>query len=110
MTGSRDPGLQQERTALAWNRTSLALVVGALVVARLSLKDLGPGVAVPATLACTMAIWVWLGAQRRSRMTREHPHDPRFSILRDGTLPAATASVVALLALGEMVAGIAALF
>ena len=30
----RDPGLQRERTAMAWSRTGLAMLVNALVVVR----------------------------------------------------------------------------
>lgn len=34
-----DPGLQPERTAMAWQRTSLAVAVSALAVARLAVRD-----------------------------------------------------------------------
>src|SRR5690606_30793052 len=41
-----DEGLSDERTALAWQRTSLSLVAGAAVVARLGWPDVGPSAAV----------------------------------------------------------------
>lgn len=106
MTNDRDPGLQQERTTLAWSRTSLALAAGALVVGRLTLGDLGPGALLPAAVSGVLALWVWLGVQRRKRLALTHPQDPRFSILRDGRLPAAAAGVVGLLALGEVAAAL----
>ncbi len=46
------PGLARERTALAWQRTSLALVAGAALVARLAPSRLGP-----ATLLLA-AVWL----------------------------------------------------
>ncbi|MEW1955464.1 DUF202 domain-containing protein [Terrabacter sp. NPDC080008] len=42
MTQPADPGLQPERTALAWRRTALSVTVGSLVALRVLPPELGP--------------------------------------------------------------------
>ncbi|GGM22412.1 hypothetical protein GCM10011608_04020 [Micromonospora sonchi] len=52
MTGARDPGLQPERTRLAWRRTALVMTVVALLTVRLALSGgrAGAGLAALAIL------------------------------------------------------------
>lgn len=103
----------QERTALAWRRTGLALVVGALTVGRLSLDHLGSVVVVPTVVAASLAGWVLVAAVRERRPVRG-PADgsadgPQFSVLADGRLPAVVATLVGGLAAGELLAALASL-
>ncbi|WP_431219901.1 DUF202 domain-containing protein [Leifsonia xyli] len=60
MTTPFDAGLQPERTALAWRRTSLALLAGSLIAARILPELFGPwsalvGIAGAATAAALLA-------------------------------------------------------
>jgi uncharacterized membrane protein YidH (DUF202 family) len=67
-------GLQAERTALAWSRTSLAVLVNGLL---LGLKELssrtGPMVLVAAGLAGIIAVGVYLIGVRRQRSLARRP-------------------------------------
>jgi putative membrane protein len=75
-----DPGLQPERTELAWRRTTLALVIGAVVALRILPPALGNWTfaAVFAGLGFTGLIWLLAG--RRARETRQ-------ALLEHGALP-----------------------
>jgi putative membrane protein len=66
-----DPGLQPERTELAWRRTTLALAVGAVVALRILPPVLGVW-SLPAALAGFLfAASIWILAGRRGRKTGE---------------------------------------
>ncbi len=105
----RDPGMQQERTTLAWRRTGLALLVGSLTIGRLTLASLGPAVVIPTVLTAALALYVLAGTLRQRRLGLEHPDEPDFSVLRDGRLVVAVATVIGVLALGELGAALAQL-
>lgn len=106
-----DPGLQQERTALAWRRTGLALVVGVLTVGRLSMEALGAIVVLPAVLALTAALWVVAASLRRGRFAATSGVEAGFrDVLRDGRLPAAMALVVLVLCAVELVTALSGAF
>ena len=108
MTG-RDPGLQQERTILAWRRSGLALLVGALTIGRISLDTLGLVAVVPSVMVAGLALWVVLDALRARRLARTHPGEPGYSVLADGRLPAAVAVVVGTLGVVELAAAMSRL-
>ena len=54
----RDPGLQPERTRLAWRRTTLSGTVAAVLAVKTALHG---GISVAGTVACALCFGVWLG-------------------------------------------------
>ncbi|RLK52623.1 DUF202 domain-containing protein [Microbacterium telephonicum] len=73
-----DPGLQPERTELAWRRTALALGVGSLVSMRLLPVALGdPWWILAGMTGLVVAALVWVAARRRYRAASA-------ALLRDG--------------------------
>ncbi|MFJ5739028.1 DUF202 domain-containing protein [Streptomyces microflavus] len=86
MTGAadRDPGLQPERTRLAWRRTTLSATVVALLAGRQALHS---GATPAALVAVALSAGAWLGfllvAHRRvGRMgvARPEPLAPRGAL------------------------------
>lgn len=61
-----DPGLQPERTELAWRRTAVAFGIGSIVAMRLIPAVFGSAWWVVVGVAGLVASgWLWLAAQRR---------------------------------------------
>ncbi|MEU5028734.1 DUF202 domain-containing protein [Streptomyces milbemycinicus] len=93
----RDPGLQPERTRLAWRRTTLACAVAASLAARQALHN-GTG---PVSVLCAaLAALAWLGflgvAGRRIRAVSA----PRPPALSPRAAAAAAGCTLALVAFG----------
>ena len=62
-----DPGLQPERTALAWQRTGLALSAGSVALGRLLLPVLGISSYLISALGIGLCLWLWVHAEGRYR-------------------------------------------
>ena len=54
-----DPGLAPERTALAWQRTALAIMFGTLVLARLTVGRIGPIALAVVAVSIPLSLWVF---------------------------------------------------
>ncbi|WP_106814168.1 DUF202 domain-containing protein [Microbacterium timonense] len=78
MTGRQlfDPGLQPERTVLAWRRTALAIGVGSLLALRIlpalaPAPRWGPLWLLPGIVGLAFAVLLWTRSQaRHTRITR----------------------------------------
>lgn len=86
----RDPGLQAERTSLAWTRTSLGVLAnGALLLLREFDSDTGAFGLVAAGLAAALALFIYLLGVRRQRTLARQPLPsriaPRHEIYLAGT-------------------------
>lgn len=69
--GVFDPGLQPERTDLAWRRTTLALAVGAVLALRVLPPVLGVWSLVAALAGFALTAVIGLVSGRRARTTRQ---------------------------------------
>lgn len=94
-----DPGLSNERTALAWQRTALSLVVAAAILARLTLGSSAPAAAIVPVLAIALGLWVFGESARR--YLRAHGAQSQRPP-RGGRAATATAAVTLLLCATEV--------
>ncbi len=60
-----DPGLQPERTALAWRRTALALTGGSVIIMRILPSVIGVAALVIGFTGLALALVVLVGSHRR---------------------------------------------
>jgi len=95
--GPWDPGLQIERTGLAWQRTLLSGLACALVVARL--LALASWTAAAATGVLAVACTAALGALARQRFRRNEDALRQHTPLADGRAPLLLTTLVVLTAL-----------
>jgi uncharacterized membrane protein YidH (DUF202 family) len=78
--GRPEPGLQPERTVLAWTRTSFALLAnGALLTIKNLHSATGLAGLIPAFLAATAASCTYLIALQRQRTLAERPIPARIT-------------------------------
>jgi uncharacterized membrane protein YidH (DUF202 family) len=94
-------GAQNERTALAWQRTALSLLAASAAVSRLTLGRLGPLAMLCLVVAIPATGWVFF----ESRGRYLHDADIRTRPApRGGRGPAAVALVTTVVALTELAA------
>ncbi|WP_309128721.1 DUF202 domain-containing protein [Microbacterium sp.] len=114
MTGSRlfDPGLQPERTELAWRRTALAIGVGSLLALRLFPPLAQGGVELVASLApgiLGLLFAAWLVVRARVRYRRWNQAlvaDPRRASPGAALLLAVTVFVMVSAVAGAVIVGV----
>jgi uncharacterized membrane protein YidH (DUF202 family) len=95
------PGVYNERTALAWQRTALSLLAGSAVVARLAFDDLGVLAVLGFLVVLPLVVWVMWESQGRYH---HHAGVRLRSRPRGGRAPAALAGVAVVVGLTELAA------
>ncbi|MFG1807219.1 DUF202 domain-containing protein [Streptomyces sp. NPDC049040] len=95
----RDPGLQPERTRLAWRRTTLSCAVTAVLAGRQVLHGGGRPAALAVSLAALVfLVFLWLAHRRMLRLGAPHP-----VVLPASSALAVAACMVALAVFGAAV-------
>ena len=100
-----DTGVSNERTALAWQRTALSIVASAAIMARLTWSELGLLGAVPLVGAVVLGAWVFWESRGR------YAHDAGTRLRprgRAGRAPFTLTTAIALMAMTELLALVAA--
>ena len=101
MAPDSDPGVQNERTALSWQRTALSLLAGAAAVSRLTTHQLGTVALVPVLTALPLTLLVFFEGRGR------YQHDARIrsrAVPRDGRGPAFLTLAMTIMAATELAA------
>lgn len=96
-----DVGLANERTSLAWQRTALAIVASAAVLARLTFDRVGWVAAAVLGVAVLLGLWVFAESRWRYRRHLGPSHRSRG---RGGRAALSLAVATALIAVVELVA------
>lgn len=99
-----DPGLQPERTNLAWRRTALALVVAAIVGIRAIPSILGAWAIVPAGTGLLLALGIFVASHQRYKV-----HHHRLTSADSDRIALPGGGVLALVAITTLGGGLAAL-
>ncbi|MEO7586794.1 MAG: DUF202 domain-containing protein [Arachnia sp.] len=85
-----DPGLQPERSALAWQRTALSIAIGSLIFGRILSHSMGLWAFLPMVVGLAMA--AVLGMKANARYAHHHRTlTSGTGLLADGRLNAAMA-------------------
>lgn len=96
-----DPGIGNERTVLAWQRTALALVAGSAILTRLTVDILGWFALLSVGVAAPLGLWLmWEG---RGRYLRDAGQSRRLQG-RGGRAPLAVAIATIAIGATELVA------
>lgn len=100
MSQARPPGLQQERTALAWTRTALAmLAVGGFLV-KVGASSPDGFTSAAGVLLLPAALLAWLSGRRRADEDDVSPAAAAWSIRAAAAITAITVVAAALTAIG----------
>ena len=92
----RDPGMQPERTALAWRRTGFSATAVTTLLAHRAADHAGVGTVLPVlAAACVVLVSVWVSYRREHTLARDHPEPSQRSLAIIAALVAASASVAA---------------